>query len=56
MQESLGDAETVAEHQREMGGPDLQSMLDEMREEREGKANSIKNLPILMRAVKSTIL
>ncbi len=38
MQGSLGGPE---EQQREMGGQDLQSMLEEMRDEREGDMDSI---------------
>ncbi len=43
MQGSLGGPE---EQQREMGGQDLQSMLEEMRDEREGDMDSIKQYTI----------
>ncbi|XP_051984001.1 transcription factor E2F5-like [Xyrauchen texanus] len=42
MQETLGDAEAVEEQQRE--NQDLQSMLEEMREEREGVSDLIDEL------------
>lgn len=48
MQGSLGCPE---EQQREMGGQDLQSMLDEMRDEREGDMDSIITIYDFSKAV-----
>lgn len=48
MQGSLGGSE---EQQREMGGQDLQSMLEEMRDEREGDVDAIIPIKDCSRAI-----